>query len=178
MSDAEPPATPPPEARVLGGGTSSHRAMLYGIVTGAALGLAASELVRHGIVDQQPITRIIDWVAFPAGQIFLRLLFMLAVPLIFSALVTGIAELEPRALGRLGLRTLGYTALVSTLSVVIGVALVTAIGPGRGDNRELIDLAGELAKGRPAIQAATGTGVSGIVSMIPTNPIAAAASGD
>lgn len=155
-----------------------HRTMLIGIVAGAVLGLVASELVYAGHVDAKSIDYVIDYAAFPIGQIFLRLLFMLAVPLIFSALVTGIADLEPRALGRLGLKTLAYTALVSTLSVAIGLTLVTLIGPGHGDNRELIALAGELAKDRPPIEAAKGTGVGGIVSMIPTNPIASIASGD
>lgn len=155
-----------------------HRTMLIGIVAGAVLGLVASELVFSGHIDAKSVGYVIDYAAFPIGQVFLRLLFMLAVPLIFSALVTGIADLEPRALGRLGLKTLAYTMLVSTLSVVIGLVLVTQIGPGQGDNRELIALAGELAKGRPPIEAAKGTGVSGIVSMIPTNPIASIASGD
>jgi len=152
--------------------------MGVGILAGAVLGLLASELVARGYVDAGAVGTVIEWVAYPVGQIFLRLLFMLAVPLIFSALVTGIAELDPRALGRIGLKTLGYTALVSALSVLLGLALVTVIGPGRGDNAELIQLAGELAKDRPPIAAAKGTGVTGVVSMIPTNPIAAAASGD
>jgi len=155
-----------------------HRAMLIGIVVGAVLGLAANELVRRGMIDPAAVGYVVDYAAYPIGQIFLRLLFMLAVPLIFSALVTGIAELDPRALGRLGLKTLGYTALVSTISVLIGLALVMLLRPGEGDNKELIDLAAELAKGRPPIEAAKGTGITGIVSMIPTNPIAAVASGD
>ena len=170
MAD-EPTASPPAKRQ-------PHRAMLIGIVAGAVLGLLASELVRRGVVESTTVGYAVDYAAYPVGQIFLRLLFMLAVPLIFSALVTGIAELEPRALGRIGLTTLGYTALVSTLSVLIGLALVTLLGPGRGDNRELIELAAELAKGRTPIEAAKGTGVTGIVSMIPTNPIAAVANGD
>ncbi len=172
MADDETPASAPADHG------KPHRAMLVGILAGAILGLAASELVRRGVISAETVGYAVDYAAYPAGQIFLRLLFMLAVPLIFSALVTGIAELDPRALGRLGLKTLGYTALVSTISVLIGLALVTLLGPGHGDNKELIELAAELAKGRPPIEAAKGTGITGIVSMIPTNPIAAIASGD
>ncbi len=171
-SPASEPASPAPERG------KPHRAMLIGILVGAVLGLAANELVRRGIIDASAVGYVVDYAAYPIGQIFLRLLFMLAVPLIFSALVTGIAELDPRALGRLGLKTLGYTALVSTVSVLIGLALVTLLRPGEGDNKELIELAAELAKGRPPIEAAKGTGITGIVSMIPTNPIAAVANGD
>jgi DAACS family dicarboxylate/amino acid:cation (Na+ or H+) symporter len=159
MADEAPPAR--------------HRAMLYGIAIGATLGLVASELV-----DPEVVGYVVDYVANPLGQIFLRLLFMLAVPLIFSALVSGIAELDPRSLGKLGLKTLGYTTVVSILSVVIGLALVTILQPGVGDNTELTELAAKLAKDRPQIEAAKGTGMSGVVSMIPANPVAAIASGD
>ena len=152
--------------------------MAIGIVAGAALGLGASELVAAGTLEARWVGWVVDYLAFPVGQIFLRLLFMLAVPLIFSALVSGIAELDPRALGRLGMKTLGYTALVSALSVLIGLVLVTVIAPGTGDNAELVALSAELARDRPAIEPAKGTGVTGVVSMIPTNPIAAVASGD
>jgi len=151
--------------------------MLYGIAAGALLGLAANELVRRGIGDPAVVGRIVD-VASPIGQLFLRLLFMLAVPLSFAALVTGIAELDPRSLGRLGLKSLAYMVAVSALAVVLAVALVQLLGPGHGDNRELIDLAHDLAKGRPAIEAAKPSGLGGVVTMIPTNPIAAVASGD
>ena len=56
-----------------------HHTMLIGIVAGALLGLAASELVFAGYVETKTVGYVIDYVAFPVGQIFLRLLFMLAV---------------------------------------------------------------------------------------------------
>jgi dicarboxylate/amino acid:cation (Na+ or H+) symporter, DAACS family len=152
-----------------------HRAMLIGIVAGAALGLAANELVANGWIEKRVVDGIIEWAAFPAGQIFLRLLLMLSVPLIFSALVSGIAELDPRALGRMGLRTLAFTTLVSALAVITGLVLVEGIGPGRGDNAELVALAEELAQGKPPVKPAEGAGVTGVVTMIPTNPLSAAA---
>ncbi len=149
--------------------------MLVGIVAGAALGLGANELVANRLLAKDVVDSVIEWAAFPAGQIFLRLLIMLSVPLIFSALVSGIAELDPRALGRMGLRTLGFTTLVSALAVVTGLALVIGLAPGEGDTTELVRLAEELAAGRPPIKPAEGAGITGVVTMIPTNPIAAAA---
>ncbi len=153
----------------------SHRAMLLGIVGGAALGIAANELVAEGALAKADVDTFIEWVAFPAGQIFLRLLLMLSVPLIFSALVSGIAELDAKALGRLGLKTLAFTTLVSALAVITGLALVWGLGPGEGDTRELVALAEALAKDRPPIKPAEGAGITGVVTMIPTNPLAAAA---
>ncbi len=154
---------------------SRHVLMLAGIVVGATLGLAANELVAYGVVDKQVVDAIVEWAAYPAGQIFLRSLLMLSIPLIFSALVTGIAELEPRALGRMGVRTLVYTTVVSALAVITGLALVIGVGPGEGDNRELVALATELAGGEAPVKPAEGAGITGVVTMIPTNPFAAAA---
>jgi dicarboxylate/amino acid:cation (Na+ or H+) symporter, DAACS family len=156
---------------------TSHHSLIYGIAVGAVLGLVANELVRRGWIEAAVVGRMTD-VASPIGQLFLRLLFMLAVPLIFSALVTGIAELDPRSLGRLGLKSLGYTIVVSAVSVLIGIGLVRLLGPGTGDNAELVSLAADLAKGGPTIAAAKTSGLDGVVAMVPTNPIAAVASGD
>ena len=66
--------------------------------------------------------RCVSWVqAFttyvtqPFGTLFLRLIFMLVIPLLFSALVVGIAEMgDIRSLGRVGWRTLAYTVVVVT----------------------------------------------------------------
>ncbi len=77
----------------------------------------------------------------PIGQLFLRLLFMLVVPMIFSALVMGVADLELRHLGRLGARALGYTVVISSIAVLIGLGLVNVFRPGEGMSDEVRALA-------------------------------------
>ena len=58
---------------------------------------------------------------------------MLVVPLIFSALALGVTGLgDLRHLGRVGLKTLVYTVVVSTIAVVLGVTLVNVLRPGEG----------------------------------------------
>jgi DAACS family dicarboxylate/amino acid:cation (Na+ or H+) symporter len=108
------------------------RRMLLGMVIGAAAGLAAHFLA--------PGAAWVDWIAtnlaMPVGQIFLRLLFMLVLPLVFSALVVGIAGIELRQLGRVGLRTLGYAAGLSFIAVLIGLFLVNTVRPGGGGSGE------------------------------------------
>ena len=106
-----------------------HIKMLFGFAVGIAAGVLA-----HIYAFEQPwVTTLIEWVTRPAGDIFLRLLFMLVIPLLFSALVLGVAELgDLRKLGRIGWRTLAYTVLVSSLAVLIGVGLVNLIRPGDG----------------------------------------------
>ena len=64
--------------------------------------------------DAAWVETVVTYVTGPIGQIFLRLLFMLVIPLLFAALVVGIAEMgEIRALKTIGLRTLAYTVIVS-----------------------------------------------------------------
>src|SRR5689334_10641982 len=87
-----------------------HLKVLIGFVLGAALGLVAHV---YGGADVPFIHGVIEYATRPAGQIFLNLLFMLVLPLMFSALVLGVAELgDIASLGRLGWRTLTYTAAV------------------------------------------------------------------
>jgi DAACS family dicarboxylate/amino acid:cation (Na+ or H+) symporter len=151
----------------------SHRKMIAALLLGAGLGIAANV----GAAGSPWLDAVVRNVAQPLGQLFIRLLFMLVVPLLFSALVLGIADLEVRHLGRLGARMLGYTAVVSAISVAIGVALVNALGPGRGLPDTVRDLARASAI-KPAA-APTGEGVSAIVlALVPDNPVKAAASGD
>lgn len=68
----------------------------------------------------------------PVGTVFLQLIFMVVVPLIFSAIVLGVVELGGVGrLGRVGLRCLGMTLLLSGASVVVGLAAVNIFQPGK-----------------------------------------------
>jgi len=69
---------------------------------------------------------------------------------------------------------LGYTVVVSTIAVLIGVTLVEVVGPGRGAPAELL----ERARQAVAVKPAAGAGVSLLVSIFPDNPVKAAAQGD
>ena len=148
--------------------------LLLGLVVGAALGL----LARAVGGDAPWLAWILANVTGPIGQVFLRLLFMLVVPMIFSALVMGVADLELRHLGRLGVRALGYTVVVSTIAVLIGLGLVNLFRPGDG----MSDQVRELARTSIIPKAATAPGDSSatslLVSIVPDNPVKAAANGD
>ena len=69
----------------------------------------------------------------PIGQIFLRLIFMLVIPLLVSALIVGIAEMGDIAvLKRVGLKTLAFTVLVSGVAVILALAVTNFFGPASG----------------------------------------------
>jgi len=110
-----------------------HWQILIGLLVGAAGGVMAYHFWPPS-PDGTPhagLDRVVRYVAEPIGQIFLRLIFMVVVPLVFSALVLGVAEMgNPRRLGRVGLRTLLYTVVLSAISVVVGVGLVNSLRPG------------------------------------------------
>ncbi|MGN6513160.1 MAG: dicarboxylate/amino acid:cation symporter [Lysobacteraceae bacterium] len=104
-----------------------HLKVLLGFVLGALLGLVAH--VQGA--DAPLVAHAIAWVTRPVGQVFLNLLFMLVIPLMFSALVLGVAELgDIASLGRLGWKTLAYTATITGAAVGIGLLMVNLVQPG------------------------------------------------
>jgi DAACS family dicarboxylate/amino acid:cation (Na+ or H+) symporter len=103
-----------------------HTKIVIGLLLGAVLGLAANEWMGKPTVE---------WIVLnltrPAGSIFLRMMTMVVLPLVFSALSLAVVEIgDVRRLGKLGLKTLGFTAILSSTAVVLGIVLVDAIRPG------------------------------------------------
>lgn len=156
-----------------------HTRMLLGGVIGAAGGVLAHLTLR----DSPLLDAFVRYGTQPVGQIFLRLLFMLVIPLIFSALVMGVAGLgDLRRLGRIGLKTLAYTVVVSSIAVVIGVVLVNTLRPGEGlppaQRAELTASAAERASSLATATSAPRTGIQFLVHLVPDNPLRAAVEGD
>jgi DAACS family dicarboxylate/amino acid:cation (Na+ or H+) symporter len=147
--------------------------MLIGVIAGATCGILANEFAG----DATWLDGLVRYGSEPAGQIFLRLLFMLVIPLVFSALALGVADLDMRHLGRIGGRMLAYTVVVSAIAVAIGMALVNGLRPGEGLPDELRELAQQSYQGAKPIAKPPAT-VDLVVNMVPQNAIAAAAAGD
>ncbi len=107
-----------------------HWLMLIGFTVGLIGGLLVNLTMG---ADTAWVVWLTDNVTGPLGQIFLRLLFMMVIPLLFSALVVGVAEMgDLSSLGRAGIKTLLLTILVSSIAVVIGLVMVNVFQPGRG----------------------------------------------
>jgi DAACS family dicarboxylate/amino acid:cation (Na+ or H+) symporter len=103
---------------------------------------------------------------------------MLVVPLVVSGLALGVAGLgDLRRLGRIGLRTLALTFVLSALAVLLGVTLVNVLAPGRGIDPALAArlVAGQASAGPPP---AGPTGVDFLVRLVPDNVVRAMADGD
>lgn len=150
--------------------------MLAGLVAGLALGVIAH--LAWG--DAPALQQFVKLVTEPAGKIFLRLLFVLVLPLILSALALGVSGLgDLRALGRIGLKTLVYTIVVSTIAVLIGVGMVNLMQPGAGLSSELKQrLLTQASAAPPPSANASATGVDFVIGLVPSNIVKAMNDGD
>jgi DAACS family dicarboxylate/amino acid:cation (Na+ or H+) symporter len=151
------------------------------IFIGLAVGVIAGLLCNTGFPDSPALDWAIRNLIAPFGQIFLRLIFMAVIPLIFSALALGVAELgDIRRLGRIGLKTFLYTVLVTAVSVLIGLTLVNLVKPGVGlSESDRVALMSTItthptqAAVKEAAEAKTF--VQTLLDLIPKNPLADAA---
>jgi Na+/H+-dicarboxylate symporter len=150
--------------------------MLIGFVVGLAAGL----LVHTTQPDAPWVAAFRDYVTEPIGTVFLNLLFMLVIPLIFSALVVGIAEMgDVRSLKRIGIKTLFFTVLLSSIAVLIALGAANLFKPGAGVERAqaeaMIAAGGERAGQIVATAREQASIVDTLVGIIPSNVVAAAA---
>lgn len=155
-----------------------HWQILIGLFAGAAGGLLARLVWPPG--SEGKVHPTLDWlvtnVAEPLGQIFLRLIFMVVIPLVFCALSLAVAELgDLRQLGRLGLKTLVFTLILSSASVAIGISMANLIGPGtRIDPEKRTELRERFAsKSVTAVQQAEKAKSvrDSLLDIIPRNPL-------
>lgn len=174
-------------ADAAGKGLSLHVKMLLGFLVGAiAGGLAYAygyALDGEGVRQAMPWLAVtLKWVTQPVGSIFLNLLFMLVLPLVFSALVLGVVEIgDPKALGRIGLKTLAFILLVTGIAVTIGLVAVNVFQPGVGIDpavgQKLIaesssQAAGIVERGEAA------SAMQVLLSIVPRNPLQAGVEGN
>jgi dicarboxylate/amino acid:cation (Na+ or H+) symporter, DAACS family len=160
-------------------GMALHTKILLGLLLGATAGVTAN-IYAH---EAPPLLWLVDNVAQPIGQIFLRMLFMVVVPLVFASVTTGVASLgDLRRIGRIGGKTLLIFLGTTTIAVVVGLTLVNVIRPGEAlDPAVRTQLLAEYATQAGETVAAAGEGLFGIhtfVNIVPRNPLAAAANGD
>jgi DAACS family dicarboxylate/amino acid:cation (Na+ or H+) symporter len=103
---------------------------------------------------------------------------MAVIPLIFSALALGVAELgDVRQLGRIGAKTLAFTLVISSISVVIGVGLVNIVRPGEGltdvERQSLMStISSQGAQTTVQKAAEAKTVIQTLIDIIPKNPLA------
>jgi len=169
--------------------TPLHTKILIGLVVGAVLGLAANRLgtrpLAAGVADPADrdangVHDRLDWLALnvidPVGRVFLRLVLMVVVPLVFSALTLGVLELgDVRRLGRVGVRTLLLTLVLSLVAVAIGIGLTNLFQPGNGlspENRDALRQQYSMGAGEAVEKARQAKPLKDtLLDLIPENPL-------
>jgi DAACS family dicarboxylate/amino acid:cation (Na+ or H+) symporter len=112
------------------GGIAFHWLMLLGFIVGLGAGLYVN---LYAGADTPWVQFVTSNITGTIGQLFLGLLFMLVLPLLFSAIVVGVSEMgDLRSLGRVGWKTLVMTVVISAIAVVIGLGMVNYFRPGAG----------------------------------------------
>jgi len=156
-----------------------HTRIFLGLIGGASAGISVNLLLGR----RPEVEWFVRTVTEPIGQIFLRMLIMVVVPLVFASLALGVAGLgDLRKLGRIGVKTLLYFLMVTTLAVTIGLILVNTIRPGEGLPEDVKAQLLETYRGQTAqtLEQAGQVrfGIQTFVNIVPRNPIAAAVQGD
>lgn len=136
-------------------------ALILGAVVGLLLNLFAPNVFN--IVN--------PYLFVPLGQIFLALINMLVVPLVFLSLVLGIAGLgDPAKLGRIGIKTITYFLVTTTIAILIGLGLAAVIQPGLAGDFDLESASFDAEKAPPISET--------LMDIIPQNPLAAMTEGN
>lgn len=105
-----------------------HTKILLGLLVGACAGILANATLGG---DHALVAWTNAYVAGPVGQVFLRLLFMVVMPLVFASIALGVTGIgDVRRVGRIGGKTLAYFLVTTALSATLGLLLVYPIRPG------------------------------------------------
>lgn len=149
-----------------GPGTGLTRKIVVAMLTGAGLGLLLNWLSPIDLVNEL----VVDGLFAVVGQMFIRSLTMMVVPLVFVSLVAGTCSLKDvTQLGRIGLRTVALYFLTTAVAITLALSLALLLRPGRG-----FDLPTE-AQFTPA-EAFPLSEV--LVNIVPANPVQSMAEGN
>lgn len=189
VSSMPAPARPSCDARSASTGDTSARRILVGLLLGAVAGLVANVLLRPGAVvdgvaawdlNGNGVHDGLDWfcqnVTTVVGRLFLRLMAVVVVPLVVSALALAVVEIgDLRKLGRIGVRTLLFSGMLSASAVLLGLTLVNVIRPGdtlSADARQALVERNAEGSADVAQKASKAKSVRDIlVDMVPENPL-------
>ena len=107
----------------------------------------------------------------PIGTLFVNSIKMLIVPLVFCSLIVGVTSMQDtNKMGRIGFKSFAFYLFTTAIAITIGLIVGYVLQPGAGLGLSLADGTAQTAKEIPSL-------VDTLIDIVPTNPIAALASG-
>ncbi len=159
-----------------GTGMKLHTKILIGLGVGATLGILANTMLgaKHPAVEA-----VNHYVAGPVGQVFLRMLFMIVIPLVFASIALGVAGLgDIRRVGRIGGKAIAYFLISTALAATLGLFIVSVVRPGEKIPQDvrtnLMQTYAKDASTKVEAAATSEFGIQTLVNIVPRNPFKAA----
>ncbi|MDQ2094057.1 dicarboxylate/amino acid:cation symporter [Rhodalgimonas zhirmunskyi] len=164
MTDtATPGAAPAGTPKKMSLTTKILIAMVAGVIVGVIFNRIDSAFIN---------THIVDGLFSMLGKMFVNALKMLVVPLVFFSLITGVTGIgDIRILGRVGGKSFALYLTTTAIAIALAILIATIVGPGKGFEMQGIDTSGVTAKEAPSVWDV-------FANIVPTNPVAAFASGE
>lgn len=138
--------------------------LILGLLTGIILNFIPASFVRDQV--------LVNGVFYLVGQLFLRAIMMLVVPLVFISLVNGASNMgDIKKLGRIGVKTVLFYLVTTAVAISIALTLATIFEPGVGldlSNHNLAEVT--INESVPLVDV--------LLDMVPRNPIAAMSNGN
>ena len=154
-----------------------HLGLAWQIVIGLAVGIAGGYALNHfPQIRDGVVTELLQ----PAGDMFIKLIRMIVVPIVFTSMVIGIAGVgDGKTLGRIGFKTLVYFEIITTIAIVLGLVIGNVLQPGTGtDMAQLAHT--DISRYQQITQQVQGHHgfMTLVLSIVPDNILASMAKGD
>lgn len=150
--------------------------VIIGLVLGAGMGVILNP--STGLLSENISLRLADWLDLP-GQIFMRLVQMIMIPLIFTSIISGIVSNTSENLKSFGLRLLLYFVFTTAIAIIIGLAVTLILKPGQ----YIFTLGGFPNNGEDQLLSNEQTNLienipNAISNLIPNNPLESILTGE
>lgn len=159
-----------------GKGMKLHTKILLGLLIGAVIGITANQTLGG---SHPTVVRVNTYLAGPIGQIFLRMLFMVVIPLVFASISLGVAGLgDLRRVGRVGTKAITYFLLSTALAATLGLIAVSIVRPGESldpaTRESLLQTYAGDASSRVEASQQQDFGINTLVNIVTRNPVKSA----
>lgn len=148
---------------------SQSKKIFIGLILGLIVGI-----ILHSFVPDSHFKNdiLVEGIFYTLGQLFIRLMQMLVVPLVFFSIADGCRNLgDTETLGKVGIRIVIFYMFTTALAILIALSFASLVGPGKGMNMVIGSQSFEVDKADISLK-------DTILDFIPTNPVGALAEGN